>query len=485
MPQSPIHAFTDDALGHDDAVAIRQRLQRGEVSHAEILDAAIARCTRLNPALHAMACERFESAREEKPQRNAAFAGIPTVLKDNIPFAGLPTGFGSAALRPTQAKHHGAYTRQYLSLGMSVLGKSSLPEFGFNATTEPAHGPATVNPWQPEYSCGASSGGSAALVAAGAVPIAHGNDGGGSIRIPAACCGLVGLKPTRNRHVNTGTARSLPINIVSEGVLTRSVRDTAAFHFEMQKYYRSSRLPLLPHVHAPGSTRLRIGVVMNSATGQESDAETARVVNEVAMQLASLGHEVVPMAFPVGADFADDFSQYWGMMAFMVKHTGRLGLPGKFTPRELDPLSHGLARFYARHAYRTPKMLRNLRHHGQRFRACFEQVDVMLSPVLSQHTPKLGTLRPNQDFDALFDKLRRHVGFTPMANVAGTPAISLPAGLSAAGLPLGIQCCADWGHEKLLLELAYELEAARPFPVITQLASRATTKQRTRIETVD
>lgn len=473
MPQPSIHAFQNDALGDDDAMAIRHRLETGTVSQREVLEAAIARCRQVDPALHALASERFEAVCQEPPARNRPFSGIPTVLKDNIPFAGLPTGFGTAALQPRIERKNGAYTRQYLSLGMQVLGKSTLPEFGFNATTEPAGGPATVNPWHRDYSSGASSGGSAALVAAGAVPIAHGNDGGGSIRIPAACCGLVGLKPTRNRHVNTGVARSLPINIVSEGVLTRSVRDTAAFHFEMQKYYRSSRLPLLPQVTSPGTTRLRIGVVLDSATGHASDAETTRVVNDVAQLLAELGHEVMPVEFPVGAAFADDFSRYWGMMAFLVKYSGRLGLPGRFTPRKLDALSHGLARYYARQSHRTPLMLRNLRRHGQAFRDTFERVDILLSPVLSQHTPTLGTLHPDQPFDALFEKLRRHVGFTPMANVAGTPAIALPGGLSTQGLPIGIQCCADWGHEKMLLELAYELELARPFPRITEVTRMA------------
>ncbi len=468
MPHTPLHTFQDDALGYDDAMGLRARLERGEIAQRDVLEAAISRCEQVNPVLHALVSERFEAARNEEVPRNRAFAGIPTVIKDNIPFAGLPTGFGSAALRAHIANRHGNYTRQFLNLGMSVLGKSSLPEFGFNATTEPALGEATPNPWHTAYSAGASSGGSAALVAAGVVPIAHGNDGGGSIRIPAACCGLVGLKPSRGRHVNTPAARSLPINIVSEGVLTRSVRDTAAFHFEMQKYNRPSRLAALPHIREPGKTRLRIGLLLDSATGHATDLATRNVVESVATQLLELGHEIVPIGFPVDAAFAEDFSRYWGMMAFMVKHTGRASLPGKFTPRHLDPLSQGLARYYARQAHRTPFFLRRLRRHGQQYRSAFNQVDAILSPVLAQQPAPLGHLHPAQNFDALFDRLMRYVGFTPMANVAGTPALSLPGGLSKEGLPIGIQLSADWGDEKLLLELGYELEAARPFPKIWQ-----------------
>ncbi|MDX1452555.1 MAG: amidase, partial [Oleiphilaceae bacterium] len=403
-----------------------------------------------------------------QPPRNRAFSGVPTVIKDNIPVAGMPTGFGSQALRGQIAARHGSYTRQYQSLGMTILGKSSLPEFGFNATTEPMHRAATPNPWHPEHSAGASSGGSAALVAAGVVPIAHGNDGGGSIRIPAACCGLVGLKPSRDRHVNTAMARSLPVNIVSEGVLTRSVRDTATFHFEMQTAYRHRQLPLLPHVQGPGKTRLRIGLFDESVTGAPTDKATRQIVHAVADTLSSLGHTVVPIRNPVDAGFAEDFARYWGMMAFMVKHGGRLSLPGAFTPRALDPLSHGLARYYLRHALATPLIIKRLRQHGHAFAEQFERVDVMLSPVLSQAPAPLGHLHPEQDFEVLFNKLRSYVGFTPIANVAGTPAMSLPGGLNAQGLPIGVQLFADWGHEKALLELAFELEAARPFPRIQQ-----------------
>ncbi|MGB1408177.1 amidase family protein, partial [Alloalcanivorax venustensis] len=213
-PEARLHAFRDDALGDHDATALADLLRRGERSAAQLTDAAIERIQAVNPALNGLALDTFETARRSADQRlrdGGEFAGVPSLIKDNIDVAGLPTGHGARAVRPRNAAKDSHFARQYLDQGFVLLGKTRLPDFGFSATTEYAGAPATRNPWAPGYSSGASSGGSAALVAAGAVPIAHGNDGGGSIRIPAACCGLVGLKPTRGRLVKSEASRSLPI----------------------------------------------------------------------------------------------------------------------------------------------------------------------------------------------------------------------------------------------------------------------------------
>jgi amidase len=260
-----VHAFRDDVLADHDGVALAELIARGEISAAEVVEAAIARAERVAPPLNAIAAERFAQARSEAERLpGGRFAGVPTFIKDNTNFTGLTTNHGSAAVRSQPAAKMGVYAEQYMAQGFICLGKSSLPEFGLSATTEFADGGATHNPWHTDYSCGASSGGSAAMVAAGVVPIAHANDGGGSIRIPAACCGLIGLKPSRGRHVTPEAAQSLPINIISEGVVTRSVRDTATFHAEAEKYYRNPKLPPLGLVEGPGARRLRIGVVVDS-----------------------------------------------------------------------------------------------------------------------------------------------------------------------------------------------------------------------------
>lgn len=457
------HAFSHDALGSSDAIELSQKLQRKELSPRDLAEASISRANTVQASLYAITLESYNDSDDISVDPNKPFSGIPTYIKDNLAVKGLPTSFGSAAVFPDKEKHHDPYAKQYLELGFQLLGKSSLPEFGFNATTEPSHQPATVNPWNLAHSSGASSGGAAALVAAGVVPIAHGNDGGGSIRIPAACCGLVGLKPSRGRHRNSLAAKSLPVNIVSEGVLTRSVRDTAYFHFEAEKHYRNPKLPALPLVTAAPKQRLRIGVILDSPSNNYSDEETKQTVLNTARLLQSQGHTVSYIDYPVPASFGDDFAHYWAMMAYAVKSTGKIAFNRRFKPKNLDPLTHGLASHYRNRAFKTPWTLLRLQQYSRAIRRSFQAVDVLLSPTLSHATPRLGHLSPQIPYEQLFERLRAYVGFTPLANVSGVPAISLPGALSSAGTPIGIQLMANLGQEALLLGLAYELEAQQPW----------------------
>ena len=394
------------------------------------------------------------------------FQGIPSFLKDNVAYSGMTTSFGTNAFTPKVDKKHSPYAKQFSDTGLRVLGKSSLPEFGFNASTEPAHTEATKNPWNINFSAGASSGGSAALVAAGVVPFAHGNDGGGSIRIPASCCGLVGLKPSRGRHINEYVARGLPINIVSEGIVSRSVRDTAYYHFEAQKVYQNPKLPPLPLITEPNKKRLRIGCFTDSITGYSTDKATRDACLKTAEVLSKAGHQVEEMRFPVSAQFSDDFSMYWGMLAYMVKKTGKLSLSKEFDKDKLDALSIGLAKYYRKNIHKTPIMIARLKKHGLQYQESFQTYDVYLSPVLAQSPRPLGELSPTQSFDSLFDRLMRYASFTPMANVAGIPAISIPAGQTSDGVPIGMQLAARYGDEKTLLELAYELEEIQAWQLL-------------------
>ncbi len=351
------HTFRDDILADHDAVALARLLERREVKASEIVDAAIARAHDVAERLNAIEAERFEQARLEAEQATGAFfSGVPTFIKDNTPFAGMTTNHGSAAVRSRPAKESGVYAKQYMSHGFVCLGKSSLPEFGLNASTEFADGEPTRNPWHTDYSCGASSGGSAALVAAGVVPIAHANDGGGSIRIPAACCGLVGLKPSRGRHVVPEAAQAMPIDLISEGVVTRSVRDTATFHAEGEKYYRNPKLPRLDLVEGPSAQRLRIGVVIDSVTGSATDAATRAAVEQTAEMLSNLGHHVELVPIPALERFADDFRLYWGMLAFALSAGGKRIIDPSFDASRLDGLTIGLSRHFKRRFYRLPEL---------------------------------------------------------------------------------------------------------------------------------
>lgn len=459
-----IHAFGDDALGDHDATALAALIKKRELSAVEVTEAAIARIEKVNPVLNAVALETFERGRGKAASPGVgAFAGVPTLIKDNIDLKGLPTGQGARAAHPRPAEKDSAFARQFLAQGFTVLGKSRLPDFGFSASTEFMADPPTRNPWNPQYSSGASSGGAAALVASGAVPIAHGNDGGGSIRIPAACCGLVGLKPTRGRLVKSEASQALPVDLISEGVLARSVRDVAGFFAAAERYYRNPKLPAIGEVVGPARRRLRVGMVVDSITGSATDAANRNAVFETGHLLANLGHKVEEAPIPLKPSFIDDFVVYYGMMAFMVRTFGKRVISPDFRADELDDLTLGLSRYYRKKMLKTPLTLYRLKRSWQSYARVFRDYDVVLSPVLAHAPPELGYLSPTVDFETLIDRLIKYASFTPANNASGSPAISLPLGAADNGLPVGVQLAAVQGDEKTLLELAFEIEQARPW----------------------
>lgn len=462
--EKTVHAFSNDALADHDAVALATLIRTGQLSAQEVTAAAVARAEKVNPALNAIELPSFDRAlRNAAAPRTGAFAGVPTFIKDNTDLQGLPSNQGSSAVNAHPARAHGAFTKQFLAQGIIPLGKSSLPEFGFNATTEYASRAPTRNPWHTDYSSGASSGGSAALVAAGVVPIAHANDGGGSIRIPAAACGLIGLKPTRGRLVDSEAARALPINIVADGIVSRSVRDTAHFYADAEKYFRNKKLPAIGLVEHPGKKRLRIGVVFDSITGHATDAATRATVQDTVKLLTDMGHHVEEVPLPIGPGFAQDFSIYWGMLSFLVSTFGKKIMSPDFDAARVDNLTRGLAGLYKKNALKTPLVLYRLKKSAQDYANFFRDWDLVLSPVLGHTTPELGWLSPAQEFDPLFERLLKYVSFTPLNNAAGSPAISLPMGATENGLPIAVHFSARHGDERSLLEIAYALEEARPW----------------------
>lgn len=459
-----VHAFSSDVLASHDATALAALLRAKEISASEVLAASMARAQKMEPLINAIALPDFTAAQRVAEKLPAGFfAGVPIFIKDNTDVKNLPSNQGSLAVNARRAKTHSPVTEQIFAQGFISMGKSRLPEFGFNASTEYAQNEATRNPWHTDYSAGASSGGSAALVAAGVVPIAHANDGGGSIRIPAACCGLIGLKPSRGRTKDSPAARALPINIISEGVLTRSVRDTANFFAEAEKFYASKTLPAIGRVEGANKKRLKIALMVNSITGQATDDDTRNALYATAELLQRQGHEIITVPLPISPRFADDFSVYWGLMAFSVSMLGKRLMSPDFDAKKMDNLSVGLANLYKRNFYKTPAMLKRLKKVPQDYAQIFKSADVVLSPVLAHTTPLLGYLSPAQPFDELFERLRNYVSFTPLNNVAGGPAISLPTSATENGLPISLHFSAACGAERTLLELAFELEQLQPW----------------------
>ncbi|SKY62871.1 amidase [Mycobacteroides abscessus subsp. abscessus] len=442
-----VHAFRDDALGELDGVGVGAAIAAGEISAVEAVDAALDRIDAVNATLNAVAFDDRERARKRAVDTDfgaASFAGVPSIVKNNTDFAGIPTRNGSAATPDTPASTTEPLLEQLVSTGVNIVGASTLPAFGLTATTEFVDRPPTRNPWNTEFSCGASSGGSAALVAAGALPIAHANDGGGSIRIPAAACGLVGFKPSRGRLLLTAESKQMPIDLTAIGLVT-----------------------------GEGRRRLRIAMMTEPITGQLLDRDTENAVAGVAELLESLGHGVEHVPVPVDRRYVDDFTEYWALLAFFIDHFGKRSYGRGFDRSQLDAFTRGLSRKYLRRMWHTPATVRALKRSTAMFREMFTRFDVVLSPTLAHTTPEIGFLDPAGDFDVVFDRLMRYVSFTPINNTSGTPAVSLPLAQSSVGMPVGVHFCSDVGDERTLLELAYELEAAQPFARIQDAGATA------------
>ncbi|MEX0173024.1 amidase [Streptomyces sp. LMG1-1-1.1] len=459
--RTTVHAFRDDALGEHDAVGLAAAIRRGEVGAAEVARDAVERVRAVEERLHAV--QAYVEAPAPAAGAGGPFAGVPTFVKDNTDYRGLPTGHGSAAFTPRDARRHAPFARQFLSSGVTVLGKTRLPEFGFSPTTEYEDAEPVRNPWNTGHSAGGSSGGSAALVAAGAVPIAHANDGGGSIRIPAACCGLVGLKPTRGRVVANAQSRQLPLDIVSDGVVSRSVRDSAAFLAAAETYWRNPELPPVGLVEGPSGKRLRVGFMLDSPNGVRADAATRAAVTDTVATLERLGHTVEPVAPAIDPRFTDDFLTYWGLLSFLIGLTGRT-LGTDFDRRRMDGLSRGLHETYVKNWRGTPGVLRRLRRTKEAYAAAFRGFDLLLSPVLAHTAPPIGHLSPTVPYPELVERILRYVAFTPVDNIVGTPSISVPTpGATEDGLPVGVMFSGRPGSERTLLDVAFALEADRPF----------------------
>jgi amidase len=463
-----INAFSNDILGTMDGFELSKRIDSGEICSLELVKASILRAEKFNPKLNAIVTKTFEKALSDADKSvKGIFSGLPSFIKDNTDVAGVPSQNGSSAIRRNPVLKSSKFVNQFTSTGLISLGKSAMPEFGLTATTEPlAFGP-TRNPWNSDFSAGGSSGGSAVLVASGVVPIAHANDGGGSIRIPAACCGLVGLKPSRSRLINMKGTEMLPVNIVHHGVVSRTVRDTALFYSGAEKYYKNANLPEIGLVTGPGKKRLKIGLFTDTVDGTTCDPEIIEAVHSVGKECQKHGHKIEEISYPFSKQMGDDFILYWGMMAFSIKYFGGIIIGRGFNREKVETLTSGLATHFRKNIFKTPFIIKRLKKFLLLYEEIFNNYDILLSPVLAHEPPKLGYLGPELPFEIAIERLEKFVPFTPAQNISGAPAISIPSGYSSKnGLPIGIQFAAGEGQEKILLELAFEMETAKSWSFI-------------------
>ncbi|MCW5906629.1 MAG: amidase [Chitinophagales bacterium] len=464
-----ISAFTDDALGKMDAVALAEAIARGNVSVAEVTEAAIARAEKVNSELNAIVVKTYDDARNYTPAKGGMFYGVPAFVKDTDNIRGYPTQLGTGAFKAKTAKRHSKFVQQFLSTGINNLGKSTMPEFGLICSTENEKWGITRNPWNTDYTTGGSSSGSAALVASGVVPIATANDGAGSIRIPAACCGLVGLKPSRWRLVSMDGSQLMPLQIVYQGVLTRSVRDTAAFYAAAEKFYKNPRLPEMGYVKHPSQQRLRIAFFFNPEKGKlgHQDKDTYRTQLETAKLLETLGHTVEQIPVPIDIDaMSEHYLNYYGFLAYMLSHMGTVTINAKVDHGELEPFTMGLSKQFKANALQIPRSIRLLRKTGRDAEALFEKYDVIMTPVVSHNTPPIGHFSTSLTYEEISRRAIEYASYAGLQNITGAPAISLPLGTSENSMPIGVHFTAPYGLDKRLLELAYELEQAKQWRLV-------------------
>ncbi|MCA8887720.1 MAG: amidase [Parvularculaceae bacterium] len=448
-------------LAELDAVETATRIRNGELSAVEAVDAAIARARRINPKINAIATKTFKAAHKLAGTTTGPLAGVPTFIKDLDDVTGVASGFGSRAFPGYKGKTQTPLIDAILNTGVVSLGKSTTPEFGLTATTEPVSTGVTRNPWNTDYSTGGSSGGAAALVASGVVPIAHASDGGGSIRIPANCCGNVGLKVSRGR--NPPARPELEISIAVHGVQSRTVRDTAAMIAAIEQPAEISGLPPVGLVTGPSERRLRIGLFTHGTAGRPVDPVVVEFAKAHAKICEGLGHSVEEVELPIAPTVEDDFILYWAANANDAISTWEQATGLKRNRLAFEPLTLGLADFYRTNADKYDGAVARLKQTPAQLDTLFDQYDVLLSPVLAQPTVEIGYLDTTLDYDVAMPRLLDYAQFTGLYNITGSPAISLPLSMLDNGLPIGAMFGARTGDEATLLALGYELEEAAPW----------------------
>jgi amidase len=469
-----------DELAWLDATAQAELVRARKASPRELVDAAIERCGRVNPRLNAVIAPLFEKARAQagSPELGEGpFRGVPFLLKDlTLQTRGDPYRAGAHFLRELGwvSDHDTHLATKLRAAGFVFLGKTNVPELGPLPTTEPAAFGATRNPWNPDCSPGGSSGGSAAAVAAGIAPAAHANDGGGSIRIPASACGLVGLKPTRGRTSLGPDKGEDWAGAIVEHVVTRSVRDSAAILDAVcgpmpgDPYFAPPPArPFRDEVGAPGA-RLRVGLLTKSPHPEvTTHAECVRAAGEAARALESLGHRVEE-AHPAALEDPGLFEHAGRITLASVARDleawgERIGRP--LRPGDVEPYTWTLGEIGREiSAQQYLESVERIHAISRRAAEWWSAWDLLLTPTLPEPPPRLGSFRAPQG-NPFFPGQRAvaFCSFTMPFNFTGQPAISLPLHWSGEGLPIGVQLVAAYAREDLLLRVSSELEEARPW----------------------
>jgi amidase len=479
-----------------DGLGLAELVRNKDIAAAELVEEAIARIEAVNPKLNAVICKLYDQARRQVAAMTGEeiFAGVPFLVKDLMAdVAGVPTRKGCRFLRNYTPDHDNEIVARYRKAGVMIVGKTNAPEFGQIPVTEPELFGPTYNPWDTARTPGGSSGGSAAAVAAGIVPMAHGNDGGGSIRIPASCCGLFGLKPSRGRMPFGPDASDPWQGLASDHVITRSVRDSAAMLDatagpDIGAPYLLPN-PAMTFLEAAGTPpkKLKIAFTAHSLLQTDVDPECIRGVTAAADLLRDLGHEVEEAAPEINGDaFMEDFitmvcGETAADIAEAEKITGRRAAWRDFEPGTWATCLMG--RQFS--AADFSAAVRRLKLTGRVVGRFFENYDIFMTPTLGKPPLHIGELQPvgiegmamkllgrlnagrimhlMRNIDESAEKIFTFIPFTPVFNATGHPAMSLPLHWTGSGLPVGIQFVGRFADETTLFQLAGQLEKARPW----------------------
>lgn len=464
-----------DEYESHDALGLAELVERREVQPTELLDAAVARAAECNPRLNAIVIPMEAEARRavagDLPR--GPFRGVPFLIKDlALQIEGVRTTNGCRLFRDHVGDHDSELVQRYRRAGLVTFGRTASPEFGLTTTTESTLFGPTRNPWNLEHTSGGSSGGASSAVAAGIVPLANASDGGGSIRIPASCCGLFGMKPTRGRtpfgpDAGEGWSGMSTIHAVS-----RSVRDNAALLDASEgpeigsPYWAPPKArPYLEEVtRTPGP--LRIAMLTETFNGTPTDPECVAAVEAAGKLCESLGHRVEATKIEIDRGALGAASQSImgaNLIATLEDKAAQLGR--EFGPDDVEPFTWlTIQGARQRTAVDYARAIRTIHSIGRDFDAAFERFDVIMSPTLGAPPERIGVVSlANPDLAAMVPALLRSVGFTQAFNASGHPAMSVPLHWSPDGLPIGIQFAGRFGDEGTLFQLAGQLEAAKPW----------------------
>ena len=450
-----------------DATAQAALIKKGEVSIEEMLMSAINRIEAVDGYLNAVVTRSFDEAllAAKNHDGKGPFPGVPYLIKDLLNHKGVKATGGSRMFANRIANKNSSNVQAAFDMGLISLGKTNTPEFGLLGVTESLLlGPAR-NPWNTDHSPGGSSGGSAAAVASGMVSIASASDGGGSIRVPASCCGIVGLKPTIHRTIDDAQPNR-PIDLSVRFVHTRSVRDSITALHHMQSLNNPKLRPVPANIY-PNEKRFKIGMITTNMLGQEAEPEVTNSIEDSALICQNLGHQVEEIKpFINGDRFTNSFLTMWAYGAKGIIDLAQRNFVSKKTPIDslLEPWTLDLGKWFDNQPKgHVEQAVSRLQEDTMRTRELFNSFDFILSPVTQTVAPRIGSMAPDIDFDTLLERSLNFITFTPLANVTGDPAISVPLHWSSSGLPIGTHLHANYGNEEELLRLALELEQAKPW----------------------